>query len=369
MALLDMFDGMNPFGARPSEALTGVLSQADQEKLKNQALISGLLGGVATYFSQPKNQNIGLGAILGKSYLGGMQASQGAYDTALKGKIDALNIAKTNKQIEQEGLTNLDKWIAQRDSLDPNAKDYQTKYDWYTQRIKKETAPDNTSPFFQAIPTEKGYAAFDARTGQIVPLSLGGATNVLPAAQSPNIQGQIKAAETTSTQTAKNVMNAEGTSDLVGRARNILKGVAMDEQGNVVKDAKGNTVKAPLPTASGIGAAADVTSAIFGVAPRGAKEADALGVIGGRLVSKVPRMEGPQSNADLENYKVQAGKVGDPTIPISRRLSALDEVQRITAKYEHINPANGNVPMQTNVVPQSNLNPIQMELLRRKGGK
>jgi hypothetical protein len=366
MALLDMFDGMNIFGARPSSALT----LAEQEKLKNQSLIAGLLGAGATYLSQPKNQNIGLGAILGKSYLGGVQSSQGTYDTALKGKIDALNIARTNKQIDQEGLTNLDKFIQQRDLLNPNDKDYKVKYNWYTDRINKETAPDNTSPFFQAVPTENGYAAFDARTGKLVPLSLNGATNVLPAAQSPTIQGQIKASEATSTQKAKNVLNAEGTTDLVGRARNILQGIAMDEQGNVIKDAKGNPVKAPLPTASGIGQAADVTSAIFGIAPRGAKEADALGVIGGRLVSKVPRMEGPQSNFDLENYKTQAGKVGDPTIPISRRLEALKEVQRITSKYENLNPVDGTNTIQTNVAPQLNLNPIQAEILRRKqGGK
>ena len=127
MALLDMFEGMNPFGARASDALLGTIPKdEDKEKLKNQALISGLLGAGATYLAQPKNQNLGLGTILGKSYIGGMQASQGAYDTALKNKIDALNIAKTNKQIEMEGAPDIQKLMMWRSKLDTTSPTYQT---------------------------------------------------------------------------------------------------------------------------------------------------------------------------------------------------------------------------------------------------
>ena len=100
--LSNLFQGMNIFGAKPSEALTGVLGtdQNALEKLKNQSLLSGLLGAGATYLAQPKNQNIGLGAILGKSYLGGMQQSQGSYDAALKSKLDTATMAKNTKELE-----------------------------------------------------------------------------------------------------------------------------------------------------------------------------------------------------------------------------------------------------------------------------
>lgn len=120
------FEGMNIFGARPSEALTGVLNNDPNalEKLKNQSLMSGLLSAGATYLAQPKNQNIGLGAILGKTYLGGMQGAQGTYDAALKAKIDALNIAKTNKQIEMEGAPDIQKLMNYRNSLDKTSPTY-----------------------------------------------------------------------------------------------------------------------------------------------------------------------------------------------------------------------------------------------------
>ena len=81
MALFDNFsnpfEGMNIFGAKPSEALTGILTTDQQDKLKNQAILQGLLGAGATYLATPKNLNTGSALpYLGKAFLGGMQQSQ-----------------------------------------------------------------------------------------------------------------------------------------------------------------------------------------------------------------------------------------------------------------------------------------------------
>jgi hypothetical protein len=226
-----------------------------------------------------------------------------------------------------------------------------------------ELLNETIAPFFQFIPTEKGYVAGNARTGQITPLSLEG-NSFLPAAQSPSIQGAIKASETTSTQQAKNEQAAQGTTELVNRATNILKGYALDADGNVMKDEKGQIIKAPKPTSSYLGMAQDISGQVFGKSIEGSAEADQLKVIGGRLVSKVPRMEGPQSDRDVVLYVQMAGRVGDSSVPIENRLKALEEVKRITAKYEKLNPSTGT----TNV--QSNLTPLQLELAKRKqGGK
>lgn len=88
MALFDtgtglgnLFNGMNIFG---TTIPTGILSPDQEEKLKNQALLQGTLGTVATYLSTPKN--LGAGSplpYLGKAYLGGMGASQSAVDNTL----------------------------------------------------------------------------------------------------------------------------------------------------------------------------------------------------------------------------------------------------------------------------------------------
>ena len=120
MALFDNFsnpfEGMNIFGARLPDYLTGtpaqgetpaipgLLNQAQQERLRNQSLLSGILGAGATYLAQPKNQNIGLGAILGKSYLGGMQGAQGVYNTAAESEMNKLKIAKELRDAELDRL-------------------------------------------------------------------------------------------------------------------------------------------------------------------------------------------------------------------------------------------------------------------------
>jgi hypothetical protein len=49
-------------------------------------------------------------------------------------------------------------------------------------------------PYYQALPTAQGYARFNARTGQMEPIDMGGGA-VLPAAQDPNLQGQLAGAK------------------------------------------------------------------------------------------------------------------------------------------------------------------------------
>jgi hypothetical protein len=123
MALFDtnsglggLFSGMNIFGARLPDYLTGMpaqgetpavpglLNQAQQDKLRNQSLLSGILSSGATYLAQPKNQNVGLGAILGKSYLGGMQGAQGVYNTATENEMNKLKIQKELRDAELDRL-------------------------------------------------------------------------------------------------------------------------------------------------------------------------------------------------------------------------------------------------------------------------
>jgi len=87
MALEDLFSGMNIFGARVPSYLPTLLDNDPEAlaKLKQQSLISGLLGAGATYLAQPKNQRYGSALpYLGKAFLGGMQSSQGVYDQATK---------------------------------------------------------------------------------------------------------------------------------------------------------------------------------------------------------------------------------------------------------------------------------------------
>ncbi len=226
MALLDMFDGMNIFGARPSSALT----DAEQEKLKNQSLLSGLLGAGATYLAQPKNQNIGLGAILGKSYLGGMQQSQGTYDTALKSKIDALGITKTQKQIEMEGMTDPQKLLYAKNRLDSTSPTYTEDLAVINSALKKaiDTPEQYTggqkllAQYNSLKPDSPTYAADKAYLEKLMQMELQSkGTNVIT-----NVSTQTPFKEEIQKKTAdklitnyENLQNAPATIDALRRAK------------------------------------------------------------------------------------------------------------------------------------------------------
>lgn len=76
------------------------------------------------------------------------------------------------------------------------------------------------------------------------------------------------------------------------------------------------------PTSSGVGAAVDTLGSLVGYAPPGANAAAELDTIGGWLTANVPRMEGPQSNFDVDNYKIMAGIVGNRKLPLSVRIAS-----------------------------------------------
>jgi len=115
-----------------------------------------------------------------------------------------------------------------------------------------------------------------------------------------------------------------------------------------------------LPTGSTVGNIYDTLAGGVGMNPSGAKEAETLKAIGGALVSKMPRMEGPQSDKDVMLYKEMAGRVGDPTVPRERRVAALEKVKELWGKYEK--PAPSNAAPQTATGPNG-------EKLQLVGGK
>lgn len=93
------------------------------------------------------------------------------------------------------------------------------------------------------------------------------------------------------------------------------------------------------PTGSGLGAMVDKAGRLVGVSSGSSEVASQLEAVSGWLVSNVPRMEGPQSNFDVDNYKTMAGMVGDRTRPVSDRKAALKEVMRLQEQYKSLNGA------------------------------
>lgn len=92
-------------------------------------------------------------------------------------------------------------------------------------------------------------------------------------------------------------------------------------------------------TGSYLGAGADQGARLFGVATNGAQNIAQLRVLEGNIMMAQPRMEGPQSNMDVELYRQMAAQVGDPTVPTSTKRAALSTLKSLYAKYDQDAPA------------------------------
>lgn len=90
-------------------------------------------------------------------------------------------------------------------------------------------------------------------------------------------------------------------------------------------------------TSSIVGAGIDATAKLWGANPRGSLDAARLDALGGQLVMMMPRMEGPQSDKDVDLYKQMAGRVGSRTTTIAARKAAMETIRRLNKKYEDIN--------------------------------
>lgn len=86
-------------------------------------------------------------------------------------------------------------------------------------------------------------------------------------------------------------------------------------------------------TGSLVGRGYDMAANAFGFSTNGSEAAAQLKALEGAVISKMPKMSGPQSDKDVEMYRQMAGSIGDPTIPAAQKLAALQTIREIQARY------------------------------------
>jgi len=101
-----------------------------------------------------------------------------------------------------------------------------------------------------------------------------------------------------------------------------------------------------LPEATGgaFGKAIDAAAASVNHSTDSAKASAQLDILAGRLTSAVPRMQGPQSDRDVELYQKQAGDLANRNLPVATRQAAARELRRLQLKYLD-NPYGNGSPM------------------------
>lgn len=106
---------------------------------------------------------------------------------------------------------------------------------------------------------------------------------------------------------------------------------------NDAKDVLGllDEIDTILPKATNglIGVARDTAAGGFGYSTEGANATAQLKALQGSLVSKMPKMSGPQSDKDVQLYREMAGQVGDPMVPRAQRQAASKTIRKLNEKY------------------------------------
>lgn len=98
----------------------------------------------------------------------------------------------------------------------------------------------------------------------------------------------------------------------------------------------------PNATSSYAGYGVDQGLRVLGKSTKGSQATASLRTVAGQIVAKMPRMEGPQSNYDVQLYTQMAGNLADPTTPLPDKQAALKTLRDLNAKYAA--PAAATVP-------------------------
>jgi hypothetical protein len=105
-----------------------------------------------------------------------------------------------------------------------------------------------------------------------------------------------------------------------------------------------------VSTGSGLGAATDKVAAFFGKSLDGAQAIASLKTLEGQLIAQMPRMEGPQSDADRLLYQQAAGAIADATVPRETRKAAIKTIRQLQEKYKQraadVNGGGATAPRQ-----------------------
>lgn len=169
--------------------------------------------------------------------------------------------------------------------------------------------------YYQFLPTAEGYMVGDARRGTINAPG----NKVIPAQFDPKLQGRISR-EKEFGQVEGNV-DATSTVKKPRQAKDTLS--LLDEADKLIDSSTGSYV----------GAGVDALARTVGKSTEGANAAAELKVVQAALMTNMPRMEGPQSDRDVELYKQAAGDIGDPTMPNDRKKAALKTIRKINDTY------------------------------------
>lgn len=323
----------DPFGMGGMNAGGGVPAPAPAQQtgwrglLGDRDLALALLAN-----SGPSMQPRSFGQILGQSALQADQAKQGRTDDEFKRQyMQAQMAAMGNKQNAQPSSVQEYEYAKQNG--------YKGTFQEWTTAGGQTSRPSSVQEweFFSKLngDEQKRYLEMKRnpnwKVGDVnqIPTVIqgtpGGGVQTTPLSTLPQVAG---AAET--------VKQAEGRGGAVGKTQGDITGGILTKGSNA-KSVLGMIDEADKiidkATGSTGGAIIDKAAATVGESTEGAKAIAKLKVLQAGLMLNMPRMEGPQSDRDVQLYREAAASLGEDKVPREIKKAALQTIRSLQQKY------------------------------------
>lgn len=333
----------NPFGKNP--ILSGGVFKGPQ--INGGVFGSGakpehrdaLMAAAATLLSgsgySPQRRTFG--ELMGQAMMSGQQARAQSQDRAMQQKLQEAQLAALEqKQAQQSPFGTIDPDQFTPESLAkfqqsgnfadlvPQNRGGADTADMQNFRFWQSLTPEQQKQFqsLQRQPTAPQLSVINGvptlvnrMTGETTPLS--------------NQQSEIDA--------LVNKSMAESQARATGTAEGEIAG-GIQKKGAAAKVVKDTLDLADplidIATGSVTGAAMDKIAGWFGGSLDGAQATAQLKILQANLMTNMPRMEGPQSDRDVQLYREAAGELGDPTVPRGTKKAAIQTIRALQQKYE-----------------------------------
>lgn len=213
-------------------------------------------------------------------------------------------------------------------------------------------------PRGNSIQTTQGVSApLAALTGRRAEDEAGAVEAARLAAQNANFGNELSQAQALQgVQTNAALDRAAGESGIKAQAERNAVSATRARDAQAATELIGTALQIlPNATGSRLGALVDSAAAAVGRSTEGAKANAQLKTIAGQLTSKMPRMEGPQSDKDVQMYREMAGDLANENLPVETRQAAAQTIMGLQQKYLPQNqsaaPARVNSAADYNALP------------------
>jgi hypothetical protein len=308
-------------------AYGGLLGEDEKKAAQRQALLA--MGAQLMSASGPSPTRVSFGQALGPALMAGMQAQNQAGQDMLQAMLLKTKLQKAGQETKPSDVKSYEY---------AKANGYQGTFENWKRVAAAQAQPTSDIQnwnFFQKLNPEQQKQWMSLQRQPTAPqlAVINGVPTLVDRIQSTttpltNLQSEIGAT------TAK--AGAEAEAKALGQAKGEAQGGLAKKGINAMNVLETIDLADPLidvATGSATGAAADKVAAFFGKSTTGDQAIAQLKIVQANLMTNMPRMEGPQSDRDVQLYREAAGEIGDPNVPRERKKAAISMIRALQQKY------------------------------------